>query len=120
VWICLQRGLYTGGDKIENHLSPTTRAALAAYLQRTGQAPTALSAMRPWLADMPSVHACARARARGAGNQRPWPSDDACARARARGAGNQRPWPAESSPGPSFGVKTARALGAGSPDRARR
>jgi uncharacterized protein YbaP (TraB family) len=48
----LQRGLYTGGDKIENHLSPTTRAALAAYLQRTGQAPTALSAMRPWLADM--------------------------------------------------------------------
>jgi uncharacterized protein YbaP (TraB family) len=46
----LQRGLYTGGDKLENHLSPTTRAALAAYLQRTGQAPTALSAMRPWLA----------------------------------------------------------------------
>src|SRR5208282_5803266 len=48
----LQRGLYTGGDKLENHLSPTTRAALAAYLQRNGQAPTALSAMRPWLADM--------------------------------------------------------------------
>ena len=52
----LQRGLYTGGDKLENHLSPTTRAALAAYLQRTGQAPTALSAMRPWLADM-QIHA---------------------------------------------------------------
>jgi uncharacterized protein YbaP (TraB family) len=48
----LQRGLYTGGDKLENHLSPTTRAALAAYLQRTGQMPAALSAMRPWLADM--------------------------------------------------------------------
>ena len=46
----LQRGLYTGGDKLENHLSPTTRAELAAYLQRTGRAPTALSAMRPWLA----------------------------------------------------------------------
>jgi uncharacterized protein YbaP (TraB family) len=48
----LQRGLYTGGDKLENHLSPTTRAAVAAYLQRTGLAPTALSAMRPWLADI--------------------------------------------------------------------
>ncbi len=48
----LQRSLYSGGDKLENHLSPTTRAALAAYLRRTGQAPTALSAMRPWLADM--------------------------------------------------------------------
>ena len=41
-----------GGDKLENHLSPATRAALAAYLQRTGQAPTPLSAMQPWLAGM--------------------------------------------------------------------
>jgi len=35
----LQRGLYIGGDKLENHLSPTTRAALTLYLQRTGQCP---------------------------------------------------------------------------------
>ena len=30
-----QRGLYSGGDKHENHLSPTTRVALAAYLPAT-------------------------------------------------------------------------------------
>lgn len=56
-----QRGRYTGGDQLENHLSPTTRAALAACLQRTGQMPSALSAMRPWLAGMQILAAQLRA-----------------------------------------------------------
>jgi uncharacterized protein len=50
--LVLERGLYTGDDKLERHLSAATRTALAAYLQRTGQAPAALSQMRPWLASM--------------------------------------------------------------------
>jgi uncharacterized protein len=48
----LSRGLYSGGDKLENHLSAATRTALAAYLQRIHQPPAALSPMRPWLASM--------------------------------------------------------------------
>jgi uncharacterized protein len=53
----LERCLYLGGDKLENHLSAATRTALAAYLQRTHQAPAALSPMRPWLAGMEIVAA---------------------------------------------------------------
>ena len=47
-----ERGFYRNGDKLENHLSPPTRAALASYLHRIGQPPAALSPMQPWLAGM--------------------------------------------------------------------
>ena len=48
----LQRGLYGSGDKLEHHLAPKTKAALAAWLRSTHQAAATFSQMRPWLASM--------------------------------------------------------------------
>jgi uncharacterized protein YbaP (TraB family) len=45
-------GRYTGGDRLENHLSDQTKMALSIYLQVTGRPPTALSLAKPWMVSL--------------------------------------------------------------------
>jgi hypothetical protein len=45
-WI--RSGLYTGGDRLENHISERTRAALSDYMRTTGRSEAPVSLLQPW------------------------------------------------------------------------
>ena len=48
----LAHGRYTGGDRLENHISENTKMALSIYLQLTERPTTAFSLAKPWLASL--------------------------------------------------------------------
>ena len=47
--LMLEKGLYPPGDRLGNHISAETKLALQKYLQKTGQSPTMIARMKPWL-----------------------------------------------------------------------
>jgi uncharacterized protein len=45
-WI--RSGLYTGGDRLENHISDKTTTALSTYMRATGRSAAPVSLLQPW------------------------------------------------------------------------